>query len=882
LTGPLIGLDFAVDALALLPPAFEGAFGGSTEEAAAEHNSVPENLVTNVNVPTGGRPSPLFGAKSFEQQMLLFEEFGTEPLSADAPAPTGAFPLPALGAEPEQDPVDAAMSGPAGAALDAFLGQKGISPFPTQFANTMDLNPWKMEIASFLGRPLPSPPAEGRPPGEGYAHQRWNEFKPQVFFKTVQAGSRANGGLRDSRQMHGYRVGEFALGGLYHRVFTSSVPGAPTLEGTTKGLAIKIHPLMPVQSHKAVWTFDGTLPPKLLMVRHGQPVLMRHYNALPIDPAANRGFGLHTITTHEHNGHSPAESDGFTNAFFFPGQFYDYRWPLQLAGYDSVNTTASDPRAAFPCGPGETLFVNDLNPGQKTCENGSIRIRGDWRETMSTHWFHDHMLDFTAQNVYKGNATMMNYYSALDRGNEAMDDGVNLRFPSGTALPWGNRDYDVNLLVADKAWDGEGQLWFNIFNKDGFIGDHVLTNWQYHPYFDVRARSYRFRILNGAVSRYFAIALVKQVKGEGGELAGPPGSGISYSRVPFHMIANDGNIMEHTVPFDGSMDLDGNGDALEHKGQLPAQSIGERYDIVVDFAKHGIMPGDKLYFVNNQEHTNGKVAGKRIPLADILSEAYKPVMVDVDNDGLSDQWTGGDPAIGRFMELRVKVYAGTDLAMNPADFVPGKKKMIPLPIDRDDPVMQAKLAAARQRTFVFGRSSGTDKAPWTINTDGGPGLTADPRRISAAPQLATGPTAAGFIGEPTLEVWNIVNGGGWSHPVHIHFEEVVILTHDGRAPNEWEKWSRKDMLRIGPEQDAASKFVVAAHFREFSGSYVEHCHNTQHEDHAMLLRWDLEKPGQVKLMPAPIPSWDGVEYVDSAALPTFRTGDGTGPTAALP
>jgi hypothetical protein len=31
---------------------------------------------------------------------------------------------------------------------------------------------------------------------------------------------------------------------------------------------------------------------------------------------------------------------------------------------------------------------------------------------MSTHWFHDHMLDYTAQNVYKGCAAMMNYYSA--------------------------------------------------------------------------------------------------------------------------------------------------------------------------------------------------------------------------------------------------------------------------------------------------------------------------------------------------------------------------------------------------------------------------------------------------------------------------------------
>ena len=52
---------------------------------------------------------------------------------------------------------------------------------------------------------------------------------------------------------------------------------------------------------------------------------------------------------------------------------------------------------------------------------------------MSTHWFHDHMFSFTSQNVYKGNAAMFNIYSGLDRGNELVVDGVNLRLPSGTS-----------------------------------------------------------------------------------------------------------------------------------------------------------------------------------------------------------------------------------------------------------------------------------------------------------------------------------------------------------------------------------------------------------------------------------------------------------------
>ena len=81
---------------------------------------------------------------------------------------------------------------------------------------------------------------------------------------------------------------------------------------------------------------------------------------------------------------------------------------------------------------------------------------------MSWHWFHDHMFEFTAQNVYKGNAALHNMYSALDRGNEVINDGVNLRLPSGRAKDWGNLDYDVNLVVADKSVNASGQLQFDI------------------------------------------------------------------------------------------------------------------------------------------------------------------------------------------------------------------------------------------------------------------------------------------------------------------------------------------------------------------------------------------------------------------------------------
>ncbi|MFM2119347.1 MAG: hypothetical protein RL722_815, partial [Pseudomonadota bacterium] len=905
--------QIANDALKLAKPTNEGSFENASGEGShfdtRTDTSIPLAQQTGNNIPTGSKPSPLkFNGKEATEytfNMLVFEEFGPEKLdagSAVAKEDWTAFPPPTTGPAPEQDPDSMARSAPVGTELEGFLKQPGIYPFPTALSNTLEENPWRPEIKTFLNRDTTAP-AEGRPPGEGWAHQRWNEFHPQAYFKTAQAGARVNNGFRDKKQMHNWgrkaddstdaqvypNFTEFGKGGLYNT--TADIPGSP-IKGTNAGIPVLFHPNLPVQNHNSVWTFDGTMPPKLLMVRYGQPILMRHYNALPIDPSANKGFGLHTVTTHMHNGHNPAESDGVASAFFFPGQFYDYRWPIQLAGYDSINTGATDPRAAFPCAPGEQLWVNDANPGFKPCVNGNIKIRGDWRETMSTQWFHDHMLDYTAQNVYKGNAVMMNYYSGIDRGNESVNDGVNLRFPSGTALPWGNRDYDINLVIADKTWDQSGQLYFNVFNKDGFLGDRVLTNFVYHPYFDVRGRKYRFRILNGSVSRYFSFALVKERTDGKGELAGAPGSGKSYDRVPFHMIANDGNIMEHAVAFDGKADLDRNGDAMEHKGTLPQQAIGERYDIVVDFsAKNGIAAGDKLYFVNLQEHKAPQITSKRIPLADVLSGKYKPAVErDDDGDGVSDRYADGDPAVGMFMQLRVKgcwdpvakadTAACKDMSMDPSMYTKGKLKMVPLKLDRNSLAdYNNKLANANHRSFTFGHSGGSDEQPWTVKVDGNKGYSADMRRVSAAPQMHVAATNGGTAQkEAPYEIWYMQLQGGWDHPVHVHFEEGIILRRDGKAPPAWEEGARKDIFRIGPDNQAGSSVEVAYQFREFAGTYVEHCHATQHEDNAMLIRFDVHRPGQVLAMPSPIPTWDGVHYTATASEPTYKSGGSKGPS----
>ena len=139
--------------------------------------------------------------------MLRFEEFGTKPLNLFRDEQSNLWQVLPAPENPE--------GVPEGEALEAFLSQE-IYPIPTKFANDIDENPWRSQIESWLGRTLESPPAEGRPPGLGWSHQRWEEFKPEVYFQTATSGARTNGGFRDNKQDHGYDKGEFGPGGLYH------------------------------------------------------------------------------------------------------------------------------------------------------------------------------------------------------------------------------------------------------------------------------------------------------------------------------------------------------------------------------------------------------------------------------------------------------------------------------------------------------------------------------------------------------------------------------------------------------------------------------------------------------------------------------------------
>jgi FtsP/CotA-like multicopper oxidase with cupredoxin domain len=541
------------------------------------------------------------------------------------------------------------------------------------------------------------------------------------------------------------------------------------------------------------------LPPFLIKGRYGEPILTRIYNNTPVNRATNGGFGRNETQLHFHNAHNGAESDGAANAHHFPGTFYDYRWSTTLARRDKINTQATDPRASGPNGNG-----------------GLVNVAGDFREIQGTMWAHDHRFFFTAENVYKGNIGMVNYYSGPDRGNEALNDGINLRLPSGSLLDFGNLDFDVNLIVSDAAFDSTGQYFFDIFTTDGFLGDVPFVNFAFAPFMEVLPRKYRFRILNACMSRFIKLALADS----------------SGNAVPFLFICNDGNLVVNPIPLT----------------VLDQQGIAERYDIVVDFSRFRI--GDTVRLVNTLVQTDGRLPSSALSLSQAL------------------QGTSEDPMVGAVLQFRI-------VSQVPSVDVPGVTRLatevdnsvVPNVLTEQIPV----VTPVRTRRIVFGDSGGdsrkngqcipdcpdTASFPWTIQVNGGEAHSMNANRI----QLEV-PKAG------DIEQWTLQNDGGdWDHPIHLHFEEGVTINRGGNPIPATERLVRKDVWRLRP--DGSVTFQIQ--FGEYGGSYVNHCHNTVHEDHAMLMRIQLLTgvPGspQAVVTPTPNPSPDGVVFTTPEILP---------------
>jgi hypothetical protein len=118
-----------------------------------------------------------------------------------------------------------------------------------------------------------------------------------------------------------------------------------------------------------------------------------------------------------------------------------------------------------------------------------------------------------------------------------------------------------------------------------------------------------------------------------------------------------------------------------------------------------------------------------------------------------------------------------------------------------------------------------------------------------------------------IEHWTYKGGRDWDHPIHLHFEEGVTIDRGRDSIPNTERLVRKDVWRLRPDGEVTFQIQ----FGEYGGSYVNHCHNTVHEDFAMLMRIQLltgiTGSPQTAVTPTPNPTPDGVFFTTPEILP---------------
>ena len=129
-----------------------------------------------------------------------------------------------------------------------------------------------------------------------------------------------------------------------------------------------------------------------MLVRRGRNAVVRQRNGLTAG-----------MTVHLHGGHVPASSDGHPMDLIAPGGFKDYFYP---------NT-----------------------------------------QLPATLWYHDHAMDATATNVYRGLA-----------GFYIISDDLEDELP----LPKGR--FEVPLVIQDRSFNTDGSLLYNPNMMNGFLG----------------------------------------------------------------------------------------------------------------------------------------------------------------------------------------------------------------------------------------------------------------------------------------------------------------------------------------------------------------------------------------------------------------------------
>jgi FtsP/CotA-like multicopper oxidase with cupredoxin domain len=417
---------------------------------------------------------------------------------------------------------------------------------------------------------------------------------------------------------------------------------------------------------------------------------------------------------------------------------------------------------------------------------GPLGIKGDPREAQYTYWYHDHLMAETANNNYLG---MNGVYLLYDQTSPPWEFNT----PGSVRLPAYYGLTDIPLFLGQKrfcatdATRGRTEQ-FQVVGAAAPSTDKFTVNGKIQPKLAVRRRKYRFRIINSGIVLPFALSL-----------HGPDGTQKTMT-----VVASDGNLL-HT-PADCS---------ATSGFPILDVNVASRMDVVIDFSQFAV--GQSVYLKENTQ---------------------TPQFVSTP--------TPPDPAPGLPIGTVVMRFDVVGNATIP-DTPPIPSTLVELP-----PVPAAQPGGPFEWGFRFipGQADGNNfrvshsSIPDDNASHVATFLPFDPFRVDHA--VLKGSTEEWIIRNDTL-------AGNWLHPVHIHLEEGRVLERRvctvpsatgclpaNRTPvtmSPWEDGSnaRRDVYPVPGQHSLKIRLA----FRDYVGRYLIHCHNMNHEDAFMMVRWDV-------------------------------------------
>jgi spore coat protein A len=592
----------------------------------------------------------------------------------------------------------------------------------------------------------------------------------------------------------------------------------------------------------------------IIVAQRGTPIQITFRNNLPpshIIPVDTTIEGAelaqNRTATHLHGGLVPWISDG--------GPF-DWWAPNGTHGESFLNNTILNPGAAL--NEAEYYYPND--------------------QSARFVWYHDHAFGITRLNAYAGIATGYIIRDAFEAGlrSQGLPDFIE---NGGREIPVVIQDkifVSSTTAITDPTWftllpsSTQGDLWYahvyepKLYKLEGsknklpdpsvvpeFFGDTMLANGTVYPEATVEPRRYRLRILNACNARFLNLQLYVD-DGSADSITLNPATLIpTNSKGPdFLVVGTEGGFLPRPtlVPSNRPFDEEtGEGSLITG----PA----ERWDILVDFAGYA---GQKIILYNDAPapFPDGS------PLNDYFPGAPSNPTITMRGFGPNTR------QIMRFnVGTTVTLPPDPPLTISPAtDLTAGNDPLlatlVPGGIPITPPGTPVRMLTLNETADASGRLiqlQGTSVAPQNVGQGFGRGFTSPATEV---------------VRKNAIEVWQIINLTGDTHPIHFHLVNVQIISrqpfkvenyHGGtptftgpaRPPDPNEAgW--KDTVRMNPEEVTTVimhfklptvPFSVPSSPRAFAtqfplglppgttgtvNEYVWHCHILEHEEHDMM------------------------------------------------